>query len=271
MLPTPSTSHINTDLIYEPAEDSFLLIDTLSSASEISFLTNRFAPPGSCPSSEQTASPLVIEIGVGSGVISAFITAQARRILGRSDVLTLGTDVNALAAEAASVTARKAVQCDGESSGLTECAGTQHGLYISSCLADLGAPFLRGSVDVLIFNPPYVPTDELPEIPSGDLTGIEVSRGNASEEQKNRSDMLALSWAGGLQGMVVTSRLLEQIPVLLNPERGVAYILLCAQNRPRDVIDRISAWGNRWYAELIGSSGRKAGWEKLVVLRIYRV
>ena len=44
MLPTPSTSHVNYNRIYEPAEDSFLLLDTLASPSETTFLRIRFPP-----------------------------------------------------------------------------------------------------------------------------------------------------------------------------------------------------------------------------------
>ena len=73
MLPTPSTSHVNYDQIYEPSEDSYLLLDTLSSPVEVDFLCPRF-PPGS-------PSPLVLEVGTGSGVVIAFVLANAERIL----------------------------------------------------------------------------------------------------------------------------------------------------------------------------------------------
>jgi release factor glutamine methyltransferase len=75
MLPTPSTSHISFfNTIYEPAEDSFLLLDTLSNETESAWLKDRFP--------QQTSSPLVIEIGTGSGVVIAFLAANARAILG---------------------------------------------------------------------------------------------------------------------------------------------------------------------------------------------
>lgn len=69
--------------------------------------------------------------------------------------------------------------------------------------------------------------------------------------------------------METTNRLIESIPSALS-ERGIAYVLLCAQNRPAEVIARIEAWEQRWKAEIVGRSGKVAGWEKLVILRIWR-
>lgn len=70
--------------------------------------------------------------------------------------------------------------------------------------------------------------------------------------------------------MMVTNRMLEQIPDILSADRGVAYLLLCAQNNPELVKQRIREWGAGWMAETVGSSGKKAGWEKLVIVRIWR-
>ena len=59
---------------------------------------------------------------------------------------------------------------------------------------DLIFSFQNGNVDVLLFNPPYVPTDE-EEVGSH---GIEAS------------------WAGGLDGRSVVNRLLPRIKVTKN-------------------------------------------------------
>jgi release factor glutamine methyltransferase len=89
--------------------------------------------------------------------------------------------------------------------------------------------------------------------------------------------LLELSYAGGLDGMEVTTRLLSQIPGMLSP-RGIAYVLFCRGNRPEEVKRGIAAWegGRRegrewkWRAETVGSSGKTAGWEKLEIVRIWR-
>lgn len=251
MLPTPSTSHVCFDRVYEPAEDSYLLLDTLSSPSEISFLEDRFKDNTSGP-------PLVLEVGVGSGVVLAFVAANARNIFGRHDLLTLGTDINSFACRAASQTVRDAIQEkeDGRS------------VFLDIVNGDLASAIRPHSVDIFVFNPPYVPA-ELPDLSRHeDYNAIADGKKATSFEQD--SYLLELSYAGGEDGMVVTNRMLEQIPDILNTEKGVAYVLLCAQNKPEVVKQRIRDWGSGWLAETVGSSGKKAGWEKLVIIRIWK-
>ncbi|KAE9969941.1 hypothetical protein BLS_001448 [Venturia inaequalis] len=250
MLPTPSTSHVNFDRVYEPAEDSYLLLDTLSSASETAFLTERF--------NATEPSPLVVEVGIGSGVVLAFVTANAKTLFARRDVLTLGTDLNSFACRAAKVTIENAAKAAGKISGTLS----------DTMNADLTAPIRANSVDVLIFNPPYVPTEELPDLAEHDVYNEDVITPSKAFERD--SHMLALSYAGGKDGMETTDRLLEQLPEVLHTDRGIAYVLLCAQNRPVEVKERIRRWQGGWNAELVGSSGRQAGWEKLQILRIWR-
>ncbi|KND95049.1 eRF1 methyltransferase catalytic subunit MTQ2 [Tolypocladium ophioglossoides CBS 100239] len=246
MLPTPDTSHVPYEHVYEPSEDSFLLLDTLSSEPERRFLHHGFAH----------AAPLVVEVGTGSGVVLAFVHAHAQTIFGTRSVLTAGVDMNAYACRATVGTVAKA-QADH---------GATHGVYLGSCMGDLAAPWRDHSVDVLIFNPPYVPTPGMPSRPEG-------FSDDPSPTQKasfaDDSYLLSLSYAGGMDGMETTDRLIESLPRILSP-RGCAYILLCAQNKPEDVKRRIQALGPEWRALTVGSSGKTAGWEKLQVVRTWR-
>ncbi|CDM34604.1 hypothetical protein DTO013E5_5088 [Penicillium roqueforti] len=252
MLPTPDTSHVSFDTIYEPSEDSYLFLDTLSSASESKWLSERFP--------KKEASPLVVEVGTGSGVVLAFAAAQSQEIFGRRDILTLGTDVNRNACIATQKTATTAIQAEQQPS---------QSVYIASLAADLCAPLRAGSVDVLLFNPPYVPTEDLPRLPSAAENDPAVSEAmSRSAKFDNDSYFLSLTYAGGADGMETTDRLLDAIPGVLSV-RGVAYVLLCKQNRPDEVMERVRCWGS-WHAETAGSSGMQAGWEKLVIVRIWR-
>jgi release factor glutamine methyltransferase len=127
-------------------------------------------------------------------------------------------------------------------------------------MSDLTSCIRPKQVDILIFNPPYVPTEELPSIP-------EATNVNTFERD---SHLLALSYAGGADGMETTNRLLNELPNILHPDRGVAYVLLCAQNKPEEVKARIKSWLGSWKAETVGDSGKKGGWEKLQIVRIWQ-
>ncbi|RYP54995.1 hypothetical protein DL768_000311 [Monosporascus sp. mg162] len=270
MLPTPDTSHVAYERVYEPAEDSFLLLDTLSSAGETAFLRERFLDnrPSHGVSSQPSPPPLVLEVGAGSGVVIGFVNAHAGALFGTREVLTAAADVNGHACRATGETARKAAAAASP--------GTR-GTYLGAVQADLAAPLRDGCVDVLIFNPPYVPTPETPRRPGcggeggegGAQADDEVLRPGARTTFDGDSYLLALSYAGGRDGMETTDRLIASLPRVLS-ERGCAYILLCAQNRPEEVKARIRGFGQSWRAETVGSSGKTAGWEKLQIIRVWR-
>ena len=271
MLPTPSTSHVDANRIYEPAEDSYLLLDTLSSANETHFLKRHFGQSGT----QTRNSPIVLEIGTGSGVVLAFVTAHAEAIFGRPDILALGTDVNRLACQATKQTVLQT--CEGYARdmplGLQMKNSSQStGLLLATLGADLASPIRGGMVDVLIFNPPYVPSTGVPKIQGDDLDSAPCPADAKSriESFEHDSHLLALSYEGGVDGMEVTNRLLEQLPHVLNSDNGVAYILLCQQNRPEEVMQRIRNWVGGWRVEVVGRSGKVAGWEKLSIIRIWK-
>ncbi|KAI1482769.1 putative methylase [Daldinia eschscholtzii] len=245
MLPTPDTSHVAYERVYEPAEDSFLLLDTLSSATETAFLQTRFG---------EGYAPLVVEVGPGSGVVIGFVNAQAQALFGSRNVLTAAVDVNGHACMATGETARKAA---------SENAAT-HGSFLGAFQGDLVAPVRDRFVDVLIFNPPYVPTPELPKQPRQ----ADLPAPDAKPSFDDDSYMLSLSYAGGKDGMETTDRLIDSLPQVLST-KGCAYILLCAQNKPEEVKQRILGFGEAWRVATVGSSGKQAGWERLQIIRIW--
>ncbi|KAI8297383.1 eRF1 methyltransferase catalytic subunit MTQ2 [Colletotrichum sp. SAR11_240] len=248
MLPTPDTSHVPFERVYEPAEDSYLLLDTISEPSETAFLTSRFG-------GNNTAAPLVVEVGTGSGVVIGFVAAQAERLFGTRNILTAGVDLNGFACRATNGTVERARKENEE----TGCHA-----WLGAMMGDLASPLRDGVVDVLVFNPPYVPSSELPD-QSSDTLRIGERKTTFDED----SYFLSLSYAGGKDGMETTDRLLEALPSVLSA-RGCAYILLCAQNKPQQVKDRVEGLGNGWRAVTVGESGKQAGWEKLQIIRVWR-
>lgn len=233
MLPTPNTDHIDPLTTYSPAEDSYLILDTLQT--QHTFLTTRF--PAASP------TPLVLELGTGSGIISAFIGTNPTALFGRPDIHQMGTDVNTLACAATAQSLRVASPANNH--------------FLAALRADLFAPLRPAVVDVLVFNPPYVPTSDLPAM-------LPVKGASAYDEE---SRLLALTYAGGVDGMEVTRRVFAGLGEVLS-ERGVAYVLLCAGNRPEAVVRGLS--GEGWTCEQVGGSGKRGGIEKLGVWRIWR-
>jgi release factor glutamine methyltransferase len=375
-LPTPSTSHIpisdfETKGIYSPAEDSFLILDTLASEVEGEFLRRRFSSQYSpttspvCSTSVSTSTadsttipgprasttPLILEVGTGSGVIIAFLTAHAKEILGREDVLCLAGDVNLYAAMEARRTVEEALGekrgegRQGENTNGLESEGDGYvdaelrpvstlsntnpipslpqqlqpppqaqiqtesqpdsnsrshpprlppiGLFLDVILSDLTTALKPGSIDLLVFNPPYVPTEFLPDVSKYSTpnptqeSSLSISRSPNSQQSsphsksasqlqfEKQSHLNALTYAGGQDGMQTTSRLLSLLDSTLSP-RGVAYVLFCARNRVGNVIEELKRKKiegeekGKWEVCVAGETGGKGGWERLSVLRIWR-
>ncbi|ODO06450.1 hypothetical protein L198_01682 [Cryptococcus wingfieldii CBS 7118] len=192
-LPTPNIAHLTEedyDHVYEPAEDSFILLDAL----EIDAEEIRLSKPA-----------INLEIGSGSGVVSTFLS----NLLGPNESYVISTDINSYACKATQRTA----------------AANQTTLDGINC--NLLSPLLsrlHQQVDILLFNPPYVPTD-----------ADELS---LTQEQKD----IGGAWAGGFDGMAVTNLVLDQLPDLLSPA-GRLYLVAVQQNKTTDIAERMLAMG----------------------------
>ncbi|KAH9912255.1 S-adenosyl-L-methionine-dependent methyltransferase [Epithele typhae] len=217
MLPTPDLSHLKSEdyrHVYEPAEDTFILLDALEEDAE----TLRELRPAVC-----------VEIGSGSGCVTTF----AGKILGASSSLYLTTDINPRAC------------------ATTKATGCQNTVPIEPILASLVGPLrarLKHAVDLLLFNPPYVPTDAEEADAAQDDAGI------------------AGAWAGGQDGMAITDVVLDQVENLLSP-RGRFYLVAVKQNDIQGICGRmLTQHGLRGEVAL----QRRAGREHLYVLRFHR-
>lgn len=129
---TPYLTHMtDEDLqhVYEPAEDSFLLLDAI----EADLHDIVAAEPAVC-----------LEIGSGSGVI---ITAIARAL---PKAACFATDINPYACS------------------LTQRTAGKNEAIVHMMRMDLVGGFVAGQVDLLAFNPPYVVTDDA-EIVANDI------------------------------------------------------------------------------------------------------
>ncbi|KAH7883878.1 S-adenosyl-L-methionine-dependent methyltransferase [Phlebopus sp. FC_14] len=213
MIPTPDLAHLSHDdrlHVYDPSEDTFLLLDGLGQDAE----ELRRQKPTIC-----------LEIGSGSGCVSAFLGS----ILGSTAALYLCTDINDRASRCSFAT------------------GNQNKIPLNPITCDLSRPLmtrLRHSVDILIFNPPYVPTEHEEAI---------LAQRNAD---------IAGSWAGGNDGMEVTSRLLEDVGVLLS-KNGRFYLVALPENNIPDICQRMHHSG--FQSQIVIQ--RRAGREHLHIIR----
>lgn len=215
MLPTPEIPLIS-DSVYEPAEDSYLLLDCMEQC---------------LPELRVRKHPIVCEIGSGSGIVSTFIKANIF-----PHGLFFATDVNPNACEA--INATKDANCSKQRFDSFDSMQMSLTLGIRSKV-----------VDILVFNPPYVPAETVPKIPT----------------TKEDYTWLDLALLGGEDGMEVTWIVLLNLDSILSPE-GVAFILFCARNNPDQVVKIMQKRG--WTTRTIEK--RKAGWEVLSVIEFKR-
>lgn len=209
---TPDLSHLPSEAynsVYEPAEDSFLLLDALE----------KHLPE------LHTLNPcLCLEVGSGSGVISVALAKHLNK-----SCYFIATDINPEAVKTTKATAKhnkvhvEAVRCDLLGSLLTR---------------------LRSTVDILVFNPPYVVT------PSSEVG----------------SEGIEASWAGGKDGREVTDRLLPSVAGVLS-DKGRFYLVTVKENNVSDLCEVLEAAGLR--SETVLS--RRAGREHLSVLCFTKV
>ena len=178
----PSLDHTSMkdfEQVYEPSDDTYLLIDGIKADIE--------------SNPKQKSARTILEIGSGSGVPITFLATLLSH-----PSLIIATDINP---KALRLTKQTAIE-----NGVTSLETIQ---------CDLASPILsrlQNMVDIIIFNPPYVPTPD-----------DEVS-GNGIEA----------SWAGGSKGRRVIDRAIPQIAKLLS-KNGICYLITVDDNEPEDI------------------------------------
>uniref|UniRef100_A0A1L8DS10 Methyltransferase HEMK2 n=1 Tax=Nyssomyia neivai TaxID=330878 RepID=A0A1L8DS10_9DIPT len=182
---TPFLTHLTQEdykFVYEASEDSFLLLDAL----EEDLTQIRDNKPLLC-----------VEIGSGSGVI---ITALAKSL--SSSAHCVAIDINQHACKA------------------TKKTTIINEATVDVIAMDLLSSFRCNSIDLLIFNPPYVPTEE-----------NEVNHG----DEETFAGCLVKSWAGGEDGCSTVKRLMPFLKEKLS-QSAVFYLLLLRENKPREML-----------------------------------
>ncbi|XP_065879666.1 uncharacterized protein [Euphorbia lathyris] len=166
--------------VYEPCDDSFALVDALL-ADRNNLLEHN--------------PTLCMEVGCGSGyVITSLALILSQQIPG---VCYIATDLNPHAINVTSETLEA------------------HGVHAELIVTDIASGLenrLEGKIDVMVVNPPYVPTPE-----------DEVGR-----------EGIASAWAGGENGRRVIDRILPVADKLLS-DGGWLYMVTLTENHPLQI------------------------------------
>lgn len=167
------------------------------------------------------------ELGFGSGYVAASLSRLLGAAVGPGGAQVLAADVSRTAAR------------DARSTLAAHSALASVDLALASHAAAF-LPRLRGGVDVVAFNPPYVPT------PDGEV----------------RAGGVAAAWAGGDRGRRVLDAALPMLVDLLAPG-GEMFVVTVHENGPDDVLALMAALGAPGARVL----ERTADEERLTILR----
>ncbi|KAL7573794.1 hypothetical protein ACA910_007823 [Epithemia clementina (nom. ined.)] len=251
MASMPLMNHLTMkdfDQVYEPAEDTFLFLDAL----QYEFQQGSIPPPqkeeeeeqlskdGTTTTAESGVSSkppfVVLEIGCGSGVVSTLFRTLWKKHK-RNDLSVLQSFVTDINPKALQVTL-KTDQLNnypgdeeatyGEMANPNACKLEQTLPPMEAIQCDLASALLprwQHQVDVILFNPPYVPTED-----SEVVDGSSISSSTAAG--------IEAAWAGGRKGRRVMDRAVPQIAQLLKRDGGgssrggVAYLVTVDDNDP---------------------------------------
>lgn len=264
----PSLDHLPYtayERVYEPAEDTFLLCDALAADAR----RLRAARPALLlelgPGTGAACTYLALLLagareaggaeGGGAGDASGGgadagggLGARAGGRVPRLPTMTLAVDVNPAAA-AATMSTRAAnglgAWRPARSGAPPPAAAPAGGDALppapgDAVVADLAGPLasrLAGAVDVLLFNPPYVPT------PAEEVPPPRLPPSPAASAAGGARDGLAYATAGGERGRAVIDRALPLLPALLARPRGAAYVVLVEENAPGEVAAELARAG----------------------------
>lgn len=197
--------------VYEPCDDSFALVDALL-ADRTNLLEHK---PSMC-----------IEVGCGSGYVITSLALMLKEEV--PDVYYLATDMNPHAVKVTQET--------------LEAHGVDAELINTDIVSGLEKRLER-LVDVMVVNPPYVPTPE-DEVGQAGITS---------------------AWAGGEDGRVVIDRILPVADAVLS-ERGWLYLVTLTANNPSQICLKMR---ERGYASRIVVQ-RSTEEESLHIIKFWR-
>ena len=229
--PNIQLNHINSndyDSVYEPGSDTYLLMDCIESD-----LSKRITKDGINKKKHYT----IMEVGCGSGIVSAHTYNVIKYYSNNecsSNIIAVDININAL----------KITQQTLLNNGIKS---HEFELILSNLLSCIHMESLSHSIDVLIFNPPYVPT----------------THSELIQSQHSRDLSSALS--GGINGTAITYQILPLIQHLLSKNTGIFYLVSIDANKPHKIMDYLSEKPHKLLGQIIGK--KRVTSESLSVLQ----
>lgn len=199
------------DRVYEPAEDTFLLLDT------IKYLIKYGRLDIECKD--------ILDLGTGVGLIALWVALKAPT----SPKRVVATDISP-----------KAIRCAKQNTTINQ---TENVVVICSHLFSAFSKDTK--FDIILFNPPYVP-----------------SKTDQFKKPKNWEE---IAWNGGAQGREIIDQFLQSFSNYLT-DTGVALILHSSLNYPEKSSKIAKSQG--FHMEII--SKKRLPWEILMVLALTR-
>ncbi|KAL8274690.1 hypothetical protein Esti_001405 [Eimeria stiedai] len=212
-VPTPLTSHLGDEQfkdVYEPSEDSFLLMDALQQDAD----TLKLLEPKTVLEMGQR---LALKKQARGDSLPVFFAVDKQRGALDASRLTLkvnnpGVSLELLCCDLFGAFKRPLVGLSAD-----PCAVREHGNRAVTCGQE--TPVGGGPFDLVIFNPPYVPGSPRAVVASEDLP-----------------------WWGGVSGREVIDCFVDKVMEFLSP-RGILYLLLERRNKPEEVVSILEASG----------------------------
>jgi len=163
--------------------------------------------------------PVVVDAGTGTGAIALAIKDE------RPDATVFGTDLSAEAAE------------------LARANASRLGLDVTVIEGDLLEPLpadLRGWVDVIVSNPPYVPPEEIDDLPAEVRADPRLALAGGTEVHRRLAEQ-APRWlrSGGALAVEIDARQGEEVAELLSRRFARVRIERDLAGRDRVVLARI--------------------------------
>jgi release factor glutamine methyltransferase len=191
--------------VYEPAEDTFLMIDTLNLEKESIFahIKNKIQN-----NSKEVLN--TVEVGCGSGLVSATLVKMIKEII----IPDLSADFTFK---------HYCLDVNKDALELTKNLMKSYSLdnHVEVLESNLFSYFQEKNIDVkfdvIVFNPPYVTTDE--------------EEFSIALQKKD----ISAAWAGGKSGSEVIYKFIENLENFITKPDTVVYLLLSEENEYEEI------------------------------------